>query len=757
MIDSITVAGVASFDGTPQVFEKLAPLNFCYGSNGSGKTTISRVIADDERFPSCSVVWQHGTKLQTMVYNRDFVARNFLPSAELKGIFTLGEESIDALAAIAKMKAELDGLTSNIEQWTRTLEGEDGSGGKRGELTALDTELRTSCWKQKQRHDAKFRGAFEGYIRSADRFKDKILHERSTNSAAVMSLADLEKRAETVFGPPPAPELSISPLPTDDLVALEADPVLDRPVIGRADVDIAAVIRKLGNSDWVRTGLAFYDVNEHRCPFCQQPVSVELAQALREYFDEAFERDTQAIAYLANTYRSASNQWQQRLEQMLANPCRFLDVEGLRQGKTLLDAQLTLNLQRIADKQKEPSRRVTLEPLGELLGRIRDLIDTANQKVDEHNHIVANLAQERRQLTAQVWKYILEVELKGFLAGYDKKSEQLQKAIDSLSKQLEDAQQKRRTKAAEIRRLEKQTTSTQPTIDAINGLLTSFGFLGFSIAKADDERCYKLVRPDGADAKETLSEGEQTFVSFLYFYHLLKGSISESGITTDRVVVFDDPVSSLDSDVVFIVSSLIRGVFDEVREGKGHIKQIFLFTHNVYFHKEVTFRPKRSRDPMKKEETFWTIRKPGLNSVVESHATNPVKTSYELLWGEVRKPDPTSHTIQNTLRRILESYFAIFGGVDPKQICDKFEGKEKLICNSLFSWVNCGSHGVDDDLFVSTDGAAVGVYLTVFRGIFERTDHLAHYRMMMEDAFVEESAAQPEEIASGPQVGAVAR
>ncbi|MFH0083694.1 AAA family ATPase, partial [Pseudomonas aeruginosa] len=71
----------------------------------------------------------------------------------------------------------------------------------------------------------------------------------------------------------------------------------------------------------------------------------------------------------------------------------------------------------------------------------------------------------------------------------------------------------------------------------------------------------------GMDAKETLSEGERTFVTFLYFYHLLKGSDSESGVTTDRIVVFDDPVSSLDSDILFIVSSLIKALFDEVRQG----------------------------------------------------------------------------------------------------------------------------------------------------------------------------------------------
>jgi hypothetical protein len=51
-------------------------------------------------------------------------------------------------------------------------------------------------------------------------------------------------------------------------------------------------------------------------------------------------------------------------------------------------------------------------------------------------------------------------------------------------------------------------------------------------------------------------------------------------------------------------------------------------------------------------------------------------------------------TIQNTLRRIFGNYFKILGGVDPEKICGMSEGKERLICKSLFSWVNQGLHSM---------------------------------------------------------------
>lgn len=114
-------------------------------------------------------------------------------------------------------------------------------------------------------------------------------------------------------------------------------------------------------------------------------------------------------------------------------------------------------------------------------------------------------------------------------------------------------------------------------------------------------------------------------------------------------------------------------------------------------------------------------------SKLEKHSANPIKTSYELLWSQVRKPDSSTMTIQNTLRRILENYFKILGGVNPDEICAMFEGQEKLVCKSLFSWVNAGSHYALDDLYVSIDDATVDVYLGVFRAIFEKSKHFAHY------------------------------
>jgi len=246
---------------------------------------------------------------------------------------------------------------------------------------------------------------------------------------------------------------------------------------------------------------------------------------------------------------------------------------------------------------------------------------------------------------------------------------------------------------------------------------------------------YKLIRPDGIEAKETLSEGEKTFVTFLYFYHLLQGSESSTGISENRVVVFDDPVSSLDSDILFVVSSLIKDVLTKIKDNEGSIKQVFIMTHNVYFHKEVSFCRNRSNNLPLKEETFWIVRKIGLASKLEKYDINPITTSYNLLWAEVRRVPRGSLTIQNTLRKILENYFKILGGHDFDDLCAKFYGNDKIICQSLTSWVQDGSHYANDDLYISITDTTIETYLRVFKEIFEKSGHDNHYKMMMGEKY----------------------
>lgn len=731
MIESLNIAKTATYGDVPQTLGGLGRFNFLFGSNGAGKTTITKVIANPAAHPNCSLTWKKGTPLEPLVYNRDFVERNFNAAPRLRGIFTLGEQDIANLDAIAAKKIEMDTISKTIEQLTNTLQAADQKSGKKIELVGLESAIKDKCWAQKQKYEDVFKDAFSGLRNNSEKFKERTLLELTSNKAELKALAHLTEKAKTVFGETPIIEPVIPALGANKITDHQSNPILAKKVIGKEDVDIAELIRRLGNSDWVKQGQLFYGESKPTCPFCQQKVMASFDASLSSYFDETFEQDTKSITDLQSAYERDADVLRARLKAVEDGNSRFMDFDTFAAERSAIEAHLATNMLLLISKRKEPSLPIQLEPLDDKLAAIDKLIANANAAVAAHNEIARNITKERADLTGQVWRHILEVELKADLFAYTTKRTGLTAAITKLSTQIQDATVSKAAKAKEIKELEKSATSIEPTIEGINSLLRSFGFRNFSLAKADDGPFYKLVRMDGSDAKESLSEGERSFLTFLYFFHLLKGSENESGMTADRVVVFDDPVSSLDSDVLFIVSSLIKSLFDPVRENKGGIKQIFVLTHNVYFHKEVTYTSNRGDDTKAGERTYWTVRKGGDGAMIQQHPSNPIKTSYDLLWAELRRQDKSPLTVQNTMRRILENYFKILGRIDFDEICEQFEGREKVMCRSLFAWVNDGSHFSNDDAFYTFDQAAIEVYVDIFRQVFAKSNQQAHYDMMM--------------------------
>ena len=736
MIEKIHLSGVATYAPATQSLLNLKEVNYFYGANGSGKTTISRVIGDPTHSDhgGCSLGWKGARPIDTLVYNRDFVEENF-GGEDIKGVFTVGKRSVEALQEIARIKIDAAELDTKIANLRATLKGTDTEveSGKYGELAELSKKLQAKCWQQKVKHEGLLAGALEGYRNDKSKFVRKVLDTRSTPPAhgfVAATIEDMWERAKTVYGPSKAAEALI-PLPLSErLLALESSPILAKIVVGKKDVDVAALIEKLGNSDWVKQGQPYLAESAGACPFCQQQLPLNLEDSLSKYFDEAFLTDTAAIAALESDYQQAARSLIDAISAPLDAKHPRVDADKLRALRDAVSARIDANLLLIATKRREPSRPISLQDLAKVTEAALEPLSTANAAIKVHNATVANLSAEKARLTAQVWRHIVDVELKADLDEHFGKATGLQRAIDSLNEQISKLEREGKAFEAQMMALEKDATSVQPTVDEINRLLASYGFNSLSIERDGNHNRYRLRRADGSSARKTLSEGERTFITFLYFYFLAQGSASETGTQSDRVVVLDDPVSSLDSDVLFIVSSLIHNLIESIKNGQGPVKQIFLLTHNVHFHKEVSFDTKRGKSSLS-SETFWVVRKVGGKSTVEFHEGNPVSSSYEMLWAELRRPGPPSPSIQNTLRRILETYFKILGGWDLNKMWLKFEPADQPICKSLFSWVNAGSHGALDDLHLALDDSSIERHLGVFREVFKVSEHLPHYNMMM--------------------------
>ncbi|QDD91716.1 AAA family ATPase [Pseudomonas oryzihabitans] len=738
MIESITLSGIATYSSvTPETIQNLKTVNYFYGANGAGKTTISRLIDEPALSAASKVTWAKGNPIPAMVYNNDFIAANFTDSKQFKGVFTLGKTEKAQLDRLEALQRERRGYEQVKTRAQENLKGLDGESGKIGEKKALEAKLLTRCWEQKQKHDNDFQIAFTGLRNNKEAFKNRVLQEYKDNTSQLAELEDLRKRADVLYRDAPSPMTTVPSLDLSRLVGLEQNPVLSKKVVGKEDVSVSAMIQHLGNSDWIRQGTRYLGHTDNDCPFCQQQLPHDFEKRLEDYFDETFEADTRALSQFRDTYWSTADTLLAQAQTLLTTDCKHLDKEKLEAELHALNAIILVNRQRIDQKVASPSIDVALEDLAEVPQKISELINSANLKVSEHNRLVSDFSVEQKRLTGSVWRYLLDVELKDTLTDYTNDINRISKAIFGISASLEKAELDISIADAEIAKIETSLTSVRPTVIAINKILKDFGFRSFSLDTACTDNSYRLIRSDGTDAKATLSEGEKTFVTFLYFYHLLRGSITTSGINTDRIVVIDDPVSSLDSDVLFIVSSLIKKLFHDARQKGNNIKQVFILTHNVHFHKEITFNPQRAGDNPIKDETFWIVRKPDCFSRIEGFETNPIKTSYQLLWAELTKNPLPALTIQNTMRRILENYFKILGNTDTSVIIGKFEGQEKVQCQSLISWVNDGSHYSPDELYVAISDGMAHNYMRIFFKIFKVMDHMPHYKMMMGRNFID--------------------
>lgn len=710
----------------------LSKINFIYGANGSGKTTISNFIAEPTLsiFSDCSIVWENDQPLEALVYNKNFREKNF--GQEIDGIFTIGSATKEDLELIEKKKKDLEEIEEEGKKTSKTLDK------LKRDLASEQEDFKKWCWANVyKRYEKNFKEAFAGNIGSKKAFMDKLIIEYKNNSAPLLTMEDIHEKAKTIFGNTPKNLPFIYNIEFHEIDNIESNAIWQTKIIGKNDVDIANLIDKLNISDWVNQGRQYLQEGSNICPFCQQEtITEEFKKKLEDYFDETYIKSVDLIKNLIEQYRSNYHEIINYLEKLIDahknNPESKLSVNDLIASLEIIKSKYQSNMQSMHNKLKEPSRNIEIEKTTIELKKIQSIIDKANEDIKKHNELVSNFKNEKKKLIKQIWKFIVE-DTKEEINKRLKKIDGLKKGISNIEKDLEKKRKEWELLKSEIIELNKNVTSIQPTIDEINRLLSFYGFTNFQIVpSSDNPNKYQIRRDDGTIANNTLSEGEVTFVTFLYYYQLTKGSKNKKDISNNRILVIDDPISSLDSNILFVVSSLVKELISKVRNGVDGIKQIIILTHNVYFHKEISFIDSRTTE--RNDTEYWIIRKSNNISKIYSYGrSNPIKTSYQLLWQElIERGESSLATIQNIMRRIIENYFKILGDYRDDGIIDKFDTQEeRIICRSLISWINDGSHSVHDDLYIELPDMQVETYMSVFEKIFEYTGHSGHYKMMM--------------------------
>lgn len=114
MINKITIRNVATYDEIGITIDNIEKVNYIYGANGCGKTTISNFLGsvEENQFSDCKVEWENNVSKKVFVYNKMFREKNFKES-DIAGIFTLGQATTDEINEINQKKEDLDNVKKN--------------------------------------------------------------------------------------------------------------------------------------------------------------------------------------------------------------------------------------------------------------------------------------------------------------------------------------------------------------------------------------------------------------------------------------------------------------------------------------------------------------------------------------------------------------------------------------------------------------------------------------------------------------------
>ncbi|MCQ2926625.1 AAA family ATPase [Helicobacter pylori] len=733
-ISQISLKKVATFDENGASFKDLNSINFIYGANGSGKTTTSSFLKNlaengiEDKFASSKIVWYNNESLKIEVYNKQFKEEQFRNS-QVKGIFTLGKKTNENLEKIESKKESIN------KENEKKIKNKESLKKITQDKEKEEKDFADRCWKNLyKKNEEDFKETLEGFKRK-EKFKEKILKEFENdkhNQSEIVGLEELKEKIGIVFNKKQT-ELALLECDLTDFDSIENHSIWEQKIVGSGGVAIADLIKKLSNENWVAQGREYVEDNSI-CPFCQkETITEEFKKQLESYFDTSYQESTDTIKKMKEDYTNKTDEALERLNEIIKTEQNKLDTENLKRIIETLRSKINANQQKMLDKGKEMSRSFKLDSTKNEIDAIKDLIAKANERITNHNETIKNIEKQKKSCKEQTWKFLIN-EFKSNIQEYNKKYCDLEKRINNLEKEISENQEKVKKLENEIKELEKNMVSIKPIVNKINTLLKGYGFTNFGLACTEDEKFYRIQREDGQLVGETLSEGEVTFITFLYYYHLAKGSLKENDISKNKVLVIDDPISSLDSNILFIVSALVKDLMKETMEEKTNIKQIIILTHNTYFYKEITLEYDLKRYQGK--YSFWIIKKDNNVSKIKGYKENPIKNSYELLWQEVKQAKENNASwvsLQNVMRRIIEYYFRILGGFKHNDSLNEcFENiEEKRVCNSFISWFNDGSHGISDDLFVQSQDTSIETYLKVFEKIFKETGHEAHYRMMM--------------------------
>lgn len=722
MITKIIMNNVASYK-TSTLLETDKKVNLLYGLNGTGKSTLSNFLYNrsDNKFADCSI---EGLKESdtVLVYNQQFIRDNFYETEDIPGIFTLSKENKEIKEVIDKARNELSKIEKEkekaeqeakniLEQYTKSVDDHKNEVWViKKEFTTENNVLGYCLDRLKSSKDTLF-----NYLVSLKKVKiepDCSLETLKNEATDLRSGAGKESSINKIS------------LVEDKIENLE---LLEKIIVGNNNSTISVVIDKLKNSDWVNKGLAYIDTDKNPsiCPFCQQKtISKEFVEEIYKYFDNSYEDDKNKLSCLLKDYSDKASYIFNEVEKLKAN--RFLNnnINDIERNLLTLDNLIKSNKSKIEDKINTPSLIVTLESSEEVVSNINKIIEDANQRILEYNKKIENIEASRNKIKEKFWN-LMQIRFDTVINDYNKKKTEYDNYIKEYNKKIDGLKKEIENQQSIIRENQKKTVNIDEAVDNIKGALLDIGIMDFSIEKySDEESLYHIKRADCEDNHvfQTLSEGEKMVISFLYFLERCKGEVKTDSTSTNKIIIIDDPISSLSHIHVFNIGRLIHNEF--LRTDK--YEQVFILTHSLYFFYELTNINHGQRESTQK---LFRLCKNESGSSFTTMKYEEIQNDYQAYWYIIKDQNQPPALIANCMRNIIEYFFNFVEKQDYNNVFQKAELK-KTNFMAFNRYMNRESHSKGQNIFDIKE-FNYNDFKTAFELVFQHTGYSEHYNKMM--------------------------
>jgi len=720
MITKINLNDVTSYKNLAYL-ETDKKVNLIYGLNGTGKSTLSDFLYDksDSVFTKCSLEGFNNEEI--LVYNQRFIKDYFYEPDNLNGIFTLSKGNKEAEKKIRNAEAAIKKLEVD-----KTKENES-IGKLNNDITKKKQTAENTTWEIKGTYtggDRVLEFCLEGLKGKKEKLFNHISAIAKPSQKPNKTTGQLKKEVEAFQGDN-AQKLDSLPAINFTSHKLEIGSLLQKEIIGNENSSVAGLIKQLDNSDWVKEGLKYLsdDIADAKepCPFCQEKtITKNVVDNIKDYFDETYENDLNGLKKLLTKYEDAINSIPLK-ENYNSNALVIASKSDFENKYSNIKRILNKNKRKIEDKLKTPSQKSILTDSTDAIDNFNLFVKDINYKVMEHNRKIDNKDESLNQIKSMFWN-LMRWEYDQTISAYEKDNTNIQKKTKEINTEIRSIENNVTAQKDIITKQQINTVNIEEAIANINSGLVELGIDSFRIVKHSDI-FYKIVRDEqDSNTFQTLSEGEKMIISFLYFRELCEGKKNAKDISNKKIVVIDDPISSLSHIYIFNIGQLIKNNFFN----SDKYDQIFVLTHSLYFYYELTdANHKRRKDTQK---LFRMIKNCDGSQILDMKY-DEVQNDYQSYWYIVKDENQPPALIANCMRNIIEYFFNFIEKKDLNNVFQKPE-LQKNQYQAFCRYINRESHSLGQNIFdykefnYSNFKEALGL-------VFQESGYKEHYEEMI--------------------------